>query len=237
MHVGLIGGTGPGATLYYYRGLVAAHAAHTAGPEVADGGGPPPMDLTIVQAEARDMARNFTEDRNREQAEIFARLIGRLAGAGAEMAALTSLGAHFCIEDLRPISPLPLLDAIPVLDAGLAARGLGKVGLLGTDKVMKTKVYGGLRSVAAVAPADAELAAVHDDSVAMAVAGVATDGQRTRLFRAGRTLCEDDGAEVVVLASTDLFLAFEGRDCGFPVINSTDIHIAAIHAQMMADRT
>ncbi len=231
VHIGLIGGTGPGATRYYYRGLVDAHAAYT-----ADMSDPPPMDLTIVQAEAHDMARNFAAKRPADQAAIFARLIGRLAGAGATMAALTSLGAHFCLDELRPISPLPLLDATPVLDAGLAARGLKRVGLLGSSVVMATKVYGGLHAVEAVAPTGDALEAVHADSVAMAVAGAATDDQRNRLFRAGRSLCADQGAEVVVLASTDLFLAFEGQDCGFPVINSTDIHIAAIHAQMMADR-
>jgi aspartate racemase len=230
MHVGLIGGIGPAATAFYYRGLVAAHAAHTDGMD-----DPPPMDLTIVHAEARDLVRNFNAGKPREQAEIFARLIGRLKGAGAEMAAVTSMGGHFCIDELRAISPLALIDAIPILDADLAARGLNRVGLLGTRRVMATGVYGGLRSVEWVSPPGDELEAVHADYVAMAIPGVVTEEQRARMFRAGKALCDDQGAEAVILAGTDLFLAFEGHDCGFPVIDAADVHIAAIHRQMMAD--
>jgi aspartate racemase len=35
-------------------------------------------------------------------------------------------------------------------------------------------------------------------------------------FAIGNDLCRTQGAEVVLLAGTDLFLAFEGRECGFP---------------------
>jgi aspartate racemase len=229
MHVGLIGGIGPAATELYYRGLVAAHTAYTDG--MAD---PPPMDLTIVHAEVRDLARNFNAGKPKEQAEIFARLVDRLKGAGAGMAAVTSIGGHFCIDELRAVSPLPLIEAIPVLDADLAGRGLERVGLLGTRGVMESGVYGGLRSIDWVAPPADALDIVHDDYVAMAISGVITEDRRARLFRAGKALCEDQGAEAVVLAGTDLFLAFDGRDCGFPVIDAAEVHIAEIHRLMMA---
>ena len=37
------------------------------------------------------------------------------------------------------------------------------------------------------------------------------------------------GAEVVVLAGSDLFLAFDGYDCGFATLYGALIHINAIH--------
>jgi aspartate racemase len=221
MHVGLIGGIGPAATWLYYRGLVAAFQ---------DSGAP--MDLTIVHAEASDLVRNFTEGNATGQAEIFAALIQRLKDAGAAQAAVTSLGGHFCIEELKAISPLALIDAIPTIDTGLASRGLKRVGLLGTRRVMSTGIYGGLTTVDWVAPEGDELEAVHASYVAMAIPGVVTEEQRAHLFAAGRALCEKQGAEAVVLAGTDLFLAFEDHDPGYPVIDSADIHIAAIAAQL-----
>jgi aspartate racemase len=36
------------------------------------------------------------------------------------------------------------------------------------------------------------------------------------------------GADVVLLGGTDLFLAFDGRDCGFPYINCADMHLAKV---------
>ena len=217
MHVGLIGGIGPAATWLYYRGLVAAFQESGA-----------PMDLTIVHAEADDLVRNFTDGNAESQAEIFAGLIERLEGAGAAMAAVTSLGGHFCIEELKVISPLPLIDAIPVVNEDLAAGGLKRVGLLGTRRVMATGIYGGLDAVEWVAPEGDALEAVHATYVAMAIPGVVTDDQRAHLFAAGRSLIDDQGADAVLLAGTDLFLAFEDHDPGYAVIDSADIHIAAI---------
>jgi len=220
MHVGLIGGIGPAATELYYRGLVAAQQGWTDPTKR--------MDLTIVQAEARDLVANFTAGRFQEQAEVFAGLIGRLKGAGAEQAAITSLGGHFCMDELRPISPLPLIDALPVINDGLKARGIRKVGLLGTFRVMESGLYGGLTDVDWCAPPGEELQRVHDTYVAMAIPGTVTEPQRDHLFAAGRQMIDEQGAEVVLLSGTDLFLAFDGRDCGYPVIDSADMHIAAI---------
>lgn len=218
MHIGLIGGIGPAATEHYYRGLVEAHM--DAGLE---------MDLTIVHASAQTLVRNVVAEARREQAKAFLPLVQRLQAAGAAAVAVTSLGGHFCINELEALSPLPLINLIKILDADIAARGLKRVGLLGTGLVMRSKVYGGISSVEAVVPRGAELDAVHDDYVAMAVSGKVTDDQRQRLFAAGAALCRDQGAEAVLLAGTDLFLAFEDQDPGFPVIDSARVHIDAIY--------
>jgi len=45
------------------------------------------------------------------------------------------------------------------------------------------------------------------------------------LFAQGRDLIER-GAEAVVLAGTDLGLAFDGHDPGYPVIDAIDLHVA-----------
>src|ERR1700761_8630260 len=108
MHVGLIAGIGPAATDFYYRGLIERHRAAAL-----------PLELTMAHADVGEMGRNLAEGRRREQAEIFAGLIGRLKKAGAEIAAVTSMGGHFCIDELLPISPLPLVHGIHAVDAGI----------------------------------------------------------------------------------------------------------------------
>ncbi len=217
MHLGLIGGIGPAATEFYYRGLVRKHAAAER-----------EMELTIVHAQISDLVRNQTGGAPDAQAALFAVLVERLRAAGAEVAAVTSLGGHFCIEELARLSSLPLINLIGALDTDIAHRGLSRVGLLGTRLVMETGVYGGLTSAETVAPRGDDLQATHDAYVAMALKGEATDDQRGLFFRVGRQLVEEGGAEAVVLAGTDLFLAFDGHDCGFPVIDSAEVHIDAL---------
>jgi aspartate racemase len=58
----------------------------------------------------------------------------------------------------------------------------------------------------------------------MALSGICTDAQRNLFFAQGQRLI-DQGADAVVLAGTDLNLAFDGRDAGYPVIDALNIHI------------
>ena len=67
MHIGLIGGIGPAATEFYYRGLTDRHAKSGTR-----------LDLTIANAEVRDLAQNLADKDARKQAAIFADLISCL---------------------------------------------------------------------------------------------------------------------------------------------------------------
>jgi aspartate racemase len=224
MHVGLIGGIGPAATEFYYRGLVRAFAAANR-----------KLDLTICNAEVRDMTRNMDAGDRQGQAAIFVELIGRMKAAGAKAAAVTSMGGHFCIKELMAISPLPLLNAIPELNDYFGKMGVKRIGILGSGAVMRSKFYGGVTSVEIVAPKGAELDEIHKRYVAMATAAVATEDDRSFFLEAGHKLVKAQGAEVVVLSGTDLFLAFDGASPGYKVADAAEIHIGAIVRVAMQD--
>jgi len=225
MHIGLIGGIGPAATDYYYRGLIERYAkSNTA------------LDLTIVHADLRQLAQNCADRNAQRQAEIFVRLIQRLAAAGAELVAITSMGGHFCIEELKKISPLPILNAIPETEAAIRRRNLRTVGILGTRAVMETALYGGISTAQVVPPEGDALEEVDNNYFEMAVAGRATEAQRRVFFAVGRRLCQIQGAEAVILGGTDLFLAFAGEECGFPVIDCAEIHVDALYQRSVPHR-
>ena len=222
MHIGLIGGIGPAATDFYYRGLIDRHVAAGTSPEI-----------TICHAEVREMSRNLMARNSGKQAEIFAKLVGRMKAAGAEAAAITSMGGHFCVKELTAISPLPILNAIPEVDAALAKMKLKKIGIIGTRTVMESKLYGGISSVEVVPTEGPDLDRVHENYVAMATSGHVNDAQRQVFFAAGRKLMAR-GAEAIVLGGTDLFLAFTGHDPGFAVIDCADIHVDALYRKSSA---
>ena len=217
MHIGLIGGIGPAATEFYYRHLVARHEA--AGR---------PMELTIVHAHVHKLAANAMAGRTEAQAAEFAALTGRLKGAGAEAVANTSIDGHFCSDAFEPLSPLPALNVAPAIAAGLRARGIEKIGLIGTAVAMTTGIYGALTGIGTVIPEGDDLQTTNDVYIALARAGAVSEDGRATLFRIGRDLVERQGAEAVLLAGTDLFVAFEGRDPGYPTIDGALLHIDAI---------
>ena len=222
MHIGLIGGIGPAATEVYYRALVRAHAA--AGRRLA---------LTIVNADAAEMVANLEAGRAAEQAAIFAGYIDQLRAGGCEAAALTSMGGHFCIRELEALSLLPLISAVPVMDAHFGALGVTRIGVLGTRAVMQSGLYG-IKSTPVVAPPAGEIAAVHAAYVALAAVGYATPEQCAFFHDAATRLHRDQGAEIVVLGGTDLSVAFGDIDLGFPIADTALIHAAAIAQAAMA---
>lgn len=211
MHLGLIGGIGPASTVVYYQRLTAA---------MRDLG--QPLELTIVNADANVLVKNNLADDRLAQAQVYAGLIDRLKSAGADCAAITSLGGHFCIDETVPLSALPLISGVSPLDGYFDSQGIKTVGLLGTAVVMRTQLYGQLAKTAAVMPKDIESAG--QAYLDMALSSHCTDDQRAYFVHEGQCLI-DAGAEAVVLAGTDLNLAFDGRDVGYRVIDALDVHV------------
>ncbi len=77
------------------------------------------------------------------------------------------------------------------------------------------------------------LGIVNDLYMEMATQGKTSARQCETLFDIGSELCSEQGAEAVVLAGTDLFLAFDGHNCEYEVIDSALVHINAIIAQKL----
>lgn len=215
MHIGLIGGIGVAATVAYYQRLTA----------IVD----QPIEITIAHAQVQDLLRNNLADDRQAQAEIYAGLIDRLRNAGCDLAAITSLGGHFCFEETVPLSSLPLVSAVAPLDAYFDKEGLKTVGLLGTGVVMRTKLYGQLSKTRAVVP-DGDLEAVGTTYQNLAIRGHALPEDAPYFHDGGRKLVNDQGAEAIVLAGTDLNLVFDGYDPGYRVIDALDVHVDVLAA-------
>ncbi len=222
MHIGLIGGIGVAATVVYYQRLSAAVSARGT-----------PLELTIVHADVQELIRNNLADERDAQAEVYAGLIDRLGAAGADCVAITSLGGHFCYDETVTRSSLPLVSAVKPLDTYFASRGFGTVGLLGTRVVMRTKLYGQLSLTSAVA-LENEIDTLGQTYQDMAVAGHCSDQDRTQFLDAGRRMVGDLGADAVVLAGTDLNLAFDGQDPGYTVVDALDVHVDVL-ARLASD--
>lgn len=217
MHIGLIGGIGPAATVFYYQHIVQAFAAAAQ-----------PLHLTIAHTSALELSHNLAAGQVDAQAVEFNRVTGQLAAAGADVVVITSMGGHFCAREFAALSPLPMITGPESVADHLKQQGIRRVGLLGTRVVMQTYLYGALSELDPVAPVGEDLAQVNDDYMAVAVAGTASPAQRERLLGAGYRLAHDQGAEVVLLGGTDLSVVYDGATLDFPVIDSAMVHVNAV---------
>jgi aspartate racemase len=220
MHIGMIGGIGPAATEFYYRNLVRTYQSFGR-----------QLELTIVHADVNQLVAHIASGSHDLQTAVYLDLARRLQGAGADAIVISSIAGHFCMPEFEPLSPLPVISILPALDAEFRSRNLQRVGLLGNRITMETRLFGGIASAEIIVPPGNELDRVHEEYLAMAVSGRATERQRELLFEIGKNLCDQQGADAVILAGTDLFLAFDGYDCGFEAIDGALVHIDAVFRQ------
>lgn len=218
MHIGMIGGIGPAATLYYYDQLVKAYAHHGM-----------QLELTITNSSAKALTENLAAGRGEVQAQEFKRLADQLKAAGAQCVVITSMGGHFCLPEFAPISPLPIIEGPASVRDYLVANGIRRPGILGTKKVMESALYGVLNELEPVIPIGEDLEQANQDYVDMAVAGSATEEQRLRLLAAGEKLMSQQGAEVILLGGTDLSIVYD-ETTNIPFIDTAQVHVEAIVA-------
>lgn len=216
MQIGLIGGIGPSATDFYYRRLIAEFAARNA-----------PLELTIAHADTPTLLDNLGRNDKAAQTEIFTRLTTRLAAAGANVVAITSIAGHFCIDSFLEKSPLPAVNMITEVDRAVSKADFRKLGILGTRTVMETHFYGGLATADIIPPSGRDLMDVHDAYIAMAASGVVTEAQRAVFDRVSRKLLTE-GVQAIMLGGTDLALVYDQSTSEFPLVDCASIHVDAI---------
>jgi aspartate racemase len=219
--LGLIGGLGPSATVYYYRGLIAAHAAQGRVPR-----------MLIAHADV-DRARPLAEaGKLDELARYLNGFIDQAAAGGAEMAAIVAVTPHICTDQLLPLLKIPLIDMVAEVAAAVRARGLARIALLGTRSTIESAMFGRL-GVEVVMPRDDEILAIHNAYLDV-VYDRNTPATLDRLRELAHRLIARDGAEAVLLAGTDLSMVMNEENAGFPTLDCAAVHIRAIVKRLLA---
>jgi aspartate racemase len=215
--IGLIGGLGAGASVYYYQELAKMHFSRERA-------------LNLLMAHAHmDRVRGAVEAGDRSGlASYLAGLIGRLQAAGAEFAVVPAVAPHIAIAELIELSPLPIVNLIAEIKREIDARRLRRVALFGTRYAVESQLFGQLDQVEVITPHPSEVDYIHATYFQVVDAGAATAAQHQGLTRLAHKLMERDRVEAVILAGTDLALVFNESNTDFPCIDAALLHLNAI---------
>ena len=219
--LGLVGGLGPNATVYYYNGLIAAHKAQG---RVAR--------MIIAHADV-DHGRPLAEAGKLDELACYLNgFIDSTAAGGAEMAAIVAVTPHICSAQLLPLLRIPLIDMVATVADEIAARGLKRVALLGTRSTVQSRMFGRL-GVEVVMPTPDEIDVINNTYLDI-VYDRSTPAGIDRLRELAHTLIKRDGAESVLLAGTDLSMVLNEANAGFPTIDCAGVHIAEITKRLLS---
>lgn len=219
--LGLIGGLGPGATVHYYRELVAAHEKHARVPR-----------LLIAHADVHRVYAAVTAKDFDGLARYLAGLVTQLAAGGAELSAIVAATPHICADQLVALSPLPLVNMLTEVAGAVRARSLKRVALLGTRFTVESRMFGCLDDIEVIVPPADEIDRVHY-IYSDFVAGRGSDAQADELRKLAQTFVARDGAQAVLIAGTDLSTVFTDSNAGFPMIDCASVHIDAIVRRLL----
>lgn len=172
----------------------------------------------------------------------------RLLAGRADFAVVACITAHAFLAEVRPESPLPILDLVEATLGEVAARwGEGAhVGVLATTGTLESGLFPntaarlapGLRVTSLLDLADGER--LQDDWVMRAIYGLKAGGAVARwtdlLERAAGRLAEE-GADVVLTACTEIGMALgSGRGAGTELLDPLDVGARAALAVSRGER-
>lgn len=220
--VGLVGGLGVGATVYYYQAIVEACLSQGCTPN-----------LVIAHADVEQIIAMVGAGQIEPLAQYIAGFVDTLERAGVRFAAIGAIAPHLCLPDLVARTRLPILSLLSETCREIQARGLKQVTLLGNRASIETRLFGGLDGVEVVLPSPDEISYVHETYTAIARARQATVAQTESLRELAHTLCAREKLDAVVLAGTDLSLAFNASNTDFPAVDCARVHVEAIVRELV----
>jgi aspartate racemase len=222
--LGLVGGLGIGATVYYYGKLARAHEAQERG-----------LELVMTHAQISRVFEYVQADDRNGMAEYLASHIRRMQAAGAEVAAIPAVTPHFCIGELMAISPLPVVSMFEPLLEELRARAARRIAIFGTRFVVESSLFGQLPDVEVITGRPEEMDYIHNTYVELARTGKASEGQHAHLTALAHKLVQRDRVDMILLAGTDLTLLFDDSNTDFPHIDCAALHLRAILKHLLDD--
>ena len=215
--LGLIGGIGVGATVFYDRALA------TAFEEEGE-----PLRLLLAHADMQRVLGHVRAGEIAELAGYLGDLMASLRAGGAEIGAISAATPHICVDEVTARSRLQLVSLVDALDAEIGRQGVRRVALFGTRFVVESDMFGRITNAQVVRPKPDEIEMIHTVYSSVAAEGrISPDGFK-ELMAIARTLHERDDVEKIVIAGTDLSTIFGEEDSPFPSIDCSSVHVRAI---------
>lgn len=215
--IGLLGGLGVAASIFYYKGLAKAHDERGV-----------TLDLVMTHAEVPRVFEYVQAEDRAGLAEYLLGFVNRLAAAGSTCAVLPAVTPHYAIRELQERSPISVFNLFDPLRDEVRRRQLRRVAVFGTKFVMQSKLYGMLPEVEIVPWQTEQEAAIDETYTALALRGSATEDESRRLTELGEELCQREAVDAILLAGTDLVSVFHDEKASFPVVDCAAVHLRGV---------
>lgn len=227
--LGLIGGVGPASTVDYYNYVIDGWRKATDSSDYPE--------FSVENVNMTEMLDYLERREYGALAQFLAARIERLKNAGADFAAIASNTPHIVLDELKRISPLPILSIIDSACAAARDNGIKKLLVLGTKFTMTSGLYDSVLpsfGVTPVLPSDCDKETVHSIIFPKLEDGIVVPEDKNRLIKLIEQYKNDCVIDGVLLGCTELPLMLKQSDFkDLNVLDTAAIHAAAIVKEML----
>jgi aspartate racemase len=227
--LGIVGGIGPESTVDYYRSLIRMWRELT-----QDGSAP---SIVINSIDLKKMLDLIAVKAISEVTGYLSGEMQRLARAGADVGLLAANTPHIVFGEIQRRSSIPLISIVEATCEAAEELGLHRLGLFGIRPTMQGHFYADVFSetgIDLVVPDENEQAYIHDIYMNELVKGLFLPKTREKLLAIVDRLAQQENAQGLILAGTELPLILREANCGIPFLDTTQIHVKAALRHLLA---
>ena len=220
--IGLVGGTGPESTLMYYKELNSRIDNLTGEKAMPD-----------IAIESVNFRRAWEYVCNKDYealSDYLAEKVKCLEASGCEVISLTAVTMHIVFDEIvkKLDTKLSLVSILKAVTEETLARGIKKIGLLGTiftmeeDYMKKDLLEAG---VEVFVPEKSERELIAKRIFEELEKGIVKESTLTEFVQIINKMKERNGIEGIILGCTELPLLLNQNNCPLPCLDAVEIHI------------
>lgn len=219
--IGIIGGMSAESTVLYYQIINREINARLGGNHSAD--------IVMHSVDFEKIVRLQKAGDWAAAGAVLAESACKLEGMGADVLVLATNTMHKIADVIEQAVGIPLLHVVDATAAAVKAKGLSRVGLLGTRFTMSDGFYSermAKQGVEIRMPSENEQAEIHRIIFEELCLNKIQAGSKAYYQQVVRRL-QEQGAEGVILGCTEIGLLLKENDCPLPLFDSAEIHALA----------
>ncbi|MEN8190010.1 MAG: amino acid racemase [Thermodesulfobacteriota bacterium] len=227
--VGLIGGMSWESTTAYYQLLNRGIQQRLGGLHSAK--------ILMASVDFHEFETMMRDDRWDDIGRQLAVISTKLELGGADLVLLCTNTIHKVADEIEAVLTVPFLHLIDATGQVIVARGIERVGLLGTSFTMEEEFYRGRleqkHGLSVLVPARDDRKLVNRVIFEELCCGKFGDKSAADYLRIIDQL-EKDGAEGVILGCTEIGMLIRQEQTSLPLFDTTRIHVDAAIEAMLA---
>lgn len=220
--IGIVGGLGPEATIDYYRIIIELYR------KKQNGNFPEIIIYSLNMKEFFDILKN--KERN-EIIDWLNKAVKSLQNAGADFAIIASNTPHFVFDEVKALSPIPMLSIVEETYKVVEKLDLKKVGLLGTKFTMSSDFYQKVfakRDILIVVPNEQEQKYIQEKLWTEIMFNKIIEETRQELLKIVKRMIDSASIQGLIVGCTELPLILTKDEFGIPFLNTTRIHAESV---------